>query len=941
MTCMNRRKAEAMVYCFTSVLLLFACATDLRAQLSGTQKTPGSTSASVALAKHPKLATPLAQVANVVGQTAAKATAAAAPVSANTLPEPARSTMKAGRMRISAAGAVQVYIRVSSLNTANLNALKAAGVTVQLTDAKRNIVQAMVPASALQSVAALSFVNSVSLPRYGYANTGSVTSEGDAVLKAANARSQYGVTGKGIKVGVLADGIAGIFGTGCTTCSGVAGGPISTADIPTATGTRSATGILTSTTGGIVAQSFRTLDGNLEAGLSDVGNEGTAMIEVIYDLAPDATFYFANFQTDIEFASAMNWLAQNTDIVVDDISFFDPPYDGTNAVSTNAATALNTDANPVRTIITSVGNEAQSHYVEAYTDSHVDSASVVGTTVPGYTGDFHLFQATTATKDVCGLGTSTRDPAFVRTGFDLNVTLTWDDPVDTSANDYDLWLLDGTGKVVAFSANLQNGGVGGQPPIESLDYVNAGPPAFFYIAITNASNAAAAKHLNVYVRGSDPIAPNAGALVPPVSCTSVNGEVHNYNTPGGSVPAMGDAGGSPASVISAGAVPWNSTTTIEPYSSQGPTVDGRVKPDITGVDLVTVSGAGGFVSPFWGTSAAAPHIAGIAALLLQASPCLASGSTGAISPGTARTALYNALTKNAFPLATPEPNNVFGYGLADALSSSTALIPVASAGGNRTVAATSASGATVTFDGSGSTDPSSCPLTYAWSGGCGTGTGVKPSLTCPMGNSTVTLAVSNNGGVTTSKATAVITVTDFTVGATTSSATVAKGSTATYNLTVGPAASGGSFASAVALACTGAPSEATCTVNPTSVTPGSTNTPVTVTVTTTAQKTAALKVPSRPGTHSPAIPMFASMLGLAGIALVGKRRSRRITFMVVTLLLLASIGMFVGCGGGGGSTATKTTQIVDPGTPSGTYTLVVTGTSGSASHTMNLTLTVQ
>jgi hypothetical protein len=753
------------------------------------------------------------------------------------------------------------------------------------------------------------------------------------VLKADKVRSQLGVTGKGIKVGVLADGIAGIFATGCTTCAGVTGGPISTGDIPAATGTRDATGVLGSTSGGIVAQSFRASDHDLEAGLSAVGNQGTAMIEVIHDLAPDATFYFANFQTDAEFNLAMNWLAANTDVVVDDASFFDPPYDGTNAVSTNAATALNTDANPVRALITSVGNEAVSHYLEPYTDSNVDSATIVGATIPGYTGDFQLFQATTATKDVCGLGPSTRDPAFVPTGFDLNVILTWDDPY-VSTNDYDLWLLDSTGKVVAYSASLQNGGAGGQPPIEVVDFVNTGPSAFFYIVITNAKNAAAAKRLNLFIRGSDPIAPNAGALVPPATCPAAVGEVHNFNTPGGSVPAMGDAGGSPARVLSAGAVPWNNTTMIEPYSSQGPTLDGRIKPDITGVDLVQVSGAGGFVNPFWGTSAAAPHIAGIAALLLQASPCLASG--GSRLPADARTALYNALTKNASPLATPTPNNVFGHGLADALNSASALLPVASAGGNQVVAATSSAGATVVVDGSASTDPASCPLTYAWSGDCGTATGAKPSLSCPVGKSTVTLTVSNNGGVTTRTATALITVADFSVAPpANTTATVAKGATATYNLTVGPATAGGSFPAMVSFTCTGAPAEAKCDVTPPNLTPGTASTNIAVTVTTTAPKSAALHSSDKPGSRFPGLPIFA-MLGVVGIGLIGQRGSRRVTVMLAVLLLLALIGMFAGCGGG-----THQPTVVDAGTPSGTYPLVVTATSGTLSHVTNLNLTVQ
>ena len=63
---------------------------------------------------------------------------------------------------------------------------------------------------------------------------------------------------------------------------------------------------------------------------------------------------------------------------------------------------------------------------------------------------------------------------------------------------------------------------------------------------------------------------------------------------------------------------------IEAFSSQGPSevyfpsFESRLKPDITGIDGVAVTGAGGFPNPFFGTSAAAPHIAAIAALVLEA-----------------------------------------------------------------------------------------------------------------------------------------------------------------------------------------------------------------------------------------------------------------------------------------------------------------------------------
>ena len=99
-----------------------------------------------------------------------------------------------------------------------------------------------------------------------------------------------------------------------------------------------------------------------------------------------------------------------------------------------------------------------------------------------------------------------------------------------------------------------------------------------------------------------------------------------------------------------GATAWNATNTIEAFSSRGPTPDGRTKPDIVGVDRAdtTTYGPGGFA----GTSQAAPHVAGLAALILQAFP--------SYTP----TQVASYLTSRSIARSAPVPNNTWGYGLA-------------------------------------------------------------------------------------------------------------------------------------------------------------------------------------------------------------------------------------------------------------------------------------
>jgi len=181
---------------------------------------------------------------------------------------------------------------------------------------------------------------------------------------------------------------------------------------------------------------------------------------------------------------------------------------------------------------------------------------------------------------------------------------------------------------------------------------------------------------------------------------------------------------------------------------------------------------------------------------------------------------------------------------------------------------------------------------------------------------------------------------DFALSSTTTSQTVSAGQTANYSLTLSPE---DGFSQTVNLACTGAPTLATCTLSPGQETlSGTASATVAVAVSTTAPSTAWLAPPA--GRFLP--PSFTglgrvfwlyALLGLASLATLAAARKRRAAYLLGACLLLAML--WTACGGGSSTPAPKTI----PGTPAGTYTVVVTGTAASTStltHTINLTLTV-
>ena len=514
-------------------------------------------------------------------------------------------------LRLNDAGAVQVAVRLWG-DGPPAGALAALGVETQIWRPDLGHAQLLVPPARLRALLALPGIRDVALPSYAISARGAVTTEGDTALRFEALRARTGLTGDGVRVGVIADGVAGLAGAQAS------------GDLPTLAGQQDFTG--------------EGVDG---------GAEGTALLEIVHDIAPNAALYFAAATTDAEMIEAVDYLAQRTDVVVDDLSFHFPD-DQRSAVSLNTAAALNHPAWPIRAYVTAAGNWALRHYEGEF------RAGPGGRTL-GLTGagPVHLFGRDGAT-DQLGRGEAPYNEIRLESGDELRAVLHWNDPWGDSINDYDLFLLDESGAVVASGAAQQ--GVSTRNPRERIVYQHDGESGRFRLVVQNADGRAAPRRLEMFAFGPKALEPD--------------GTILNFNTTASSLLAQSDAPGGVITIAAVGHAPADFHR-ARPYSSRGPTNNGARKPDLAAVDNVAITGGGNFASPFFGTSAAAPHVAALAALLLEARPQLLAEDGG--RPDREREILRHVLTGSAIDLAPPGPDDATGAGRVDALAAATLL----------------------------------------------------------------------------------------------------------------------------------------------------------------------------------------------------------------------------------------------------------------------------
>lgn len=470
--------------------------------------------------------------------------------------------------KVRADGAVQVYLEIPVVTDAPIAALRAMGIEPERVVPAMGVVQAWLTPDQIDAVAAAPFVRAVRLPGYAEPREGSVTTEGDAAHRSADLRTApYCLDGDGIRVGIISDGITSIVDS------------VISNDIPTKSGKKLVPDVV------------------VAGGLSGNGDEGTAMLEIVHDLAPNAKLFFAGPATSAEMFDAINLLAEDHEchVVCDDLGFFDQPMFDDGPIAIAAASAV---LGAGRTYVSAAGNDADAHWQDTFAGVVVNNAA---------TGNTNWML-----MDFDGAGDHSLDVTVPGNG-SLRIHLQWDDRFGQSGNDYELYVVNAAETTVfGSSTNTQNGT---QDPREFISLDNNG---------ANPINA------KIWIREfNTPTGPST------LEMFVLDSTMNEY------IVAADSIFGHPAveEVVSVGAVDAADTPCgLEDFSSHGPSTVAfpfaqRDTPTIVATDRVHVTGAGCFAcdpaicppSPaggcsFSGTSAAAPHVAGIVAQMLELRP---------------------------------------------------------------------------------------------------------------------------------------------------------------------------------------------------------------------------------------------------------------------------------------------------------------------------------
>jgi hypothetical protein len=458
-------------------------------------------------------------------------------------------------------GSTIVHLTIDPADEAAIRvAVADLGGEVTIAGAGGALLQAWMPVAALRSLANLPQVQAIRAPVQPIASVARTTLDASAITKAAAISSASGVRSEGLRaLGAERWGRAGVTGRGVRV------------------------GIIDNGFFGYQALLGSELPLASRVAYRDFADPrsswpntpyGTAIAEVVHDIAPESELYLARMSNILEFEQALAWLqAQRVSVIVTSVGWYNlDPGDGTGFLADLVA---RTTAGGILWV-TSANDYRTQHWGGVANDGDGD----------GYLGiegarQINYFDRPVAAGEV------------------IEVHMRWS---DWAAVDQDLELAivrwDGFGwRTFAASRDWQSGLLG-QRPAESLWVTADGPTTFYGVAIKR-------------FRADRPVNVDIFAFDRPFA----------YPTPERSLINLGDA----PDALTVGGIdalpPFDLRTTsgMGPTNGPGGTRDGgRPKPDV--VSFVNVSTATYGVRGFIGNGAAIAHAAGAAALLRGAFP---------------------------------------------------------------------------------------------------------------------------------------------------------------------------------------------------------------------------------------------------------------------------------------------------------------------------------
>ena len=431
---------------------------------------------------------------------------------------------------------------------------------------------------------------------------GSVVSQG-VELHQADAWHRQGFRGQGVKVGVIDTGYQGF--------SQMQGG-----ELPRNVTARCYFA-------GAMAPSSRLADCEQAPCEEIVCNHGTAVAETLVDVAPEVELYIANPISAGDLGDAADWMAeQGVQVVNMSLGWLaDGPGDGTSP----------SDVSPLKTIDAAVssgivwvnagGNSAKNVWYGTFSDPDGDRV--------------HNFTP----QDVGNTFFLPYDPDSPRRS-SVTAFMRWDDSWGGADCDLDLHLVrfipgpDNDALIVS-DDTIQDGGVDDVPfAWLGITATGIGGEGLYYLVITKETCADDPAWIQLAAWAAD--------------------DLEHYS--------LGHHTGNPSEsrnpgMLAVGATHYWDTDRIASYSSRGPTIDGRTKPEITAIACGSSTAYSQRLfdgRPCWfaGTSQAAPHVAGLAALVKQRAPNFSPSQ------------LARFLMLNAQGRGPAGPDNTWGHGFA-------------------------------------------------------------------------------------------------------------------------------------------------------------------------------------------------------------------------------------------------------------------------------------